>query len=70
MKKSDFGGVDELARKRMVSKMLKQNEQNALDALKRAVLATNHELYQFEINLAENYIKEALRDSGVLVEVE
>lgn len=48
-------------------KLAAQNEQNALDALKRAVLATSHELYQLELTKAEEYIKVALAEAGVEV---
>lgn len=63
-----FEGVCDRRRRIFKDQMVAQNERNALDALKRAVLAKDHELYQFEITRAEEYIKAALADAGAAVE--
>lgn len=64
MKQSDFKGVDPKARERTLAFLKKQNTENAVDALKRAALADNHELYQFEIDNALRYIKAVITDDG------
>lgn len=60
----EYRGACTKARKHMLAKLRNQNEQNALDALTRAVRAENHELYQYEINQAETYIKAAIGLAG------
>lgn len=60
----EFPGVCGKARHEMLNKLRAHNEQNALDALKRAITAKNHELYQFELERAEEYIKAAMDYKG------
>lgn len=64
MKRSTFEGVDPVARDRMLGRLRREYEQEALDALKRAVSAANHETYQFELNRAEEFIKAAMNYKG------
>lgn len=63
-----FEGVCDRRRHIVKRQLAAQNELNALDALKRAVLAKDHELYQLEIGRAGEYIKAALAEAGVTVE--
>ena len=60
MKQSTFNGVDPHDREVTLGKLRKQNTENAVDALIRAALASNHELYQFEIDNAVRYIRLAI----------